>query len=105
MRGTSGPPDSVAVVLVGDRSTRTTWGASRKKGWTNLTSQRGIGNGMVRWSRNTGNLGVGTWVDTIVVTVPGAAGSPWRVVDSVVVMAPPNVGLRIPSDILKRCVR
>ncbi len=105
MRGSSGPSDSVAVVIVGDRSTRTSWGASRKKGWTNLLAARGMGNGMVRWARNTSNLGLGTWVDTIIVTVPGAAGSPWRVLDSVVVIAPPSTGLRIPSDILKRCVR
>ena len=105
VRGARAPSDSFAVVIVGDRSTHTNWTASKKKGWTTLASFRGTGDGLVRWTRSTPALAAGTYVDTITVAAPDAAGSPWQVLDSVIVTPTPTTGLRIPSEVLKRCIR
>ena len=68
---TAAPGDNAAVTLAGDNSTTTAWTAAKRKAWTTLTTASGTGSGTVAWSRSTTGLAVGTYVDTITVTVAG----------------------------------
>ena len=87
--GTSAPPSNVLVTLTGDNAGASSWSATKKKSWTTLTSGSGVGNGSLDWSRNSSGLVVGTYVDTLTVTAPGALNSPLTVFDTLKITAAP----------------
>lgn len=98
--GAAVPSDSALIAISGTGSETTSWTATARRAWTRLGSTSGNGSGVLRWQRSGTLPGPGTWVDTITVTVPGALGSPLRVLDSLIVTAPtpppgvrPNLGL------------
>ena len=75
--------DSTAVTLTGT----TDWTATHGGGsWLTVTNSTGTGSGVVRWSRDPTGLGIGTYVDTIVVTA-SAVGSPAFIIDSLKVQS------------------
>lgn len=88
--GSAAPLDSADVTLSGTGANATSWNATARRPWTHLLTASGQGTGRVRWSRNTNGLGVGTWVDTITVTASGVAGSPARIIDTLVITAAPT---------------
>ncbi len=88
-QGTTAPGDNAVVTLTGDNAATTPWSAVKAKSWTTLTTAAGTGSGVVAWSRNISGLAVGTYVDTITVSAPGANGSPTQVIDSIHVVAAP----------------
>jgi subtilisin family serine protease len=92
--GTAGPRDSALVHLTGAGATSAGWTASRRQGWTVLLAAAGTGTGWLRWGRDASALATGTYVDTLTVTVPGAVGSPIRIIDTLRVVSDP-----IPLDI------
>ena len=98
--GTPGPRDSVQLVLSGPGSAITQWTARNKTSWLVLDAASGAGSAWLRWSRNTAALSLGTYVDTIRISVPSAAGSQPLVVDSVRVIAP----VAILGDSLRKTV-
>jgi uncharacterized PurR-regulated membrane protein YhhQ (DUF165 family) len=85
--GSAPHADSAAVQINGPGSTGTGWSATHRSAatWVSLTTSAGTGSGMLRWTRDPSGLTVGTYVDTIVITVAGAVGSPAQLVDSLVV--------------------
>ncbi|HEX3928878.1 MAG TPA: hypothetical protein VHW65_12855 [Gemmatimonadales bacterium] len=89
-QGASAASATAAVTLTGDNASTTTWSATKRQNWTTLTTASGTASGNVAWSRNTTGLAVGTYVDTITVTAPGAAsGSPSTIYDTLRITAPP----------------
>jgi hypothetical protein len=89
-QGGVAPGDSAAVALTGTNAGSTTWTATRKHAWITLTVASGTGNGTVAWTRSAAGLTVGTYVDTITVTAPGAAtGSPAMIFDTLHITAVP----------------
>src|ERR1019366_8322809 len=87
--GAAAPTDNVAITLTGDGAAATTWYASGPRAWTALVNGGGSGSGTLSWHRNAAGLAVGTYIDTLVVTANGAAGSPVSVVDTLRVTQPP----------------
>ncbi len=88
--GSAAGSGDAAVSLSGDGSASKAWTASSRKSWTTLATSSGTGSGTVRWNRSTTGLTPGVYVDTITVTASGAAGSPSRVIDTLVITAPPE---------------
>jgi photosystem II stability/assembly factor-like uncharacterized protein len=81
--------DSAAVVLSGADAGMAGWTAAHGAGsWLTVSTPGGTGSGSVRWVRDPTGLAPGWYVDTITVSVPGAAGSPGLVIDSLVALAP-----------------
>jgi hypothetical protein len=89
VEGAAAPADSALIAISGTGSATASWTAAARRPWTGLGSTSGSGSGVLRWQRSGALPGPGTWVDTITVTIPGAAGSPLRVLDSLIVTAPP----------------
>ncbi|MCA9764183.1 MAG: hypothetical protein KC544_13765, partial [Gemmatimonadetes bacterium] len=87
--GSVGSPDSVRIHLSGTGASSATWSATRQRAWTTLATTSGTGSAWLRWSRDATSLPVGTWVDTITVSVAGATGSPVRVIDTLHVTSDP----------------
>ncbi|HEY8061517.1 MAG TPA: S8 family serine peptidase [Gemmatimonadales bacterium] len=88
IQGGSAPGDNAGVTLSGTGAGTTAWSASKKKSWTTLTTASGTGSGTLAWNRSATGLAVGTYVDTITVTAPGAAsGSPATIYDTLRVTA------------------
>ena len=83
--------DSVAVTPGGSNPAGASWVATHGGGtWLTLTTASGTGSGMVRWSRSpTALMSGSTFVDTITVTLHGAAGASVSLVDSVTVRSAP----------------
>lgn len=101
--GPAGPPvrvlvgstepvaDSVAVLFSGPRPD-TKWRATHAGGpWLELETSSGEGPGAVTWTVDPGGLGVGVYVDTIVVEAEKATGSPAVFVDAFEVQPPLGV--------------
>ena len=83
---TTAVPDSVAVTISGQGATLAAWSATHGGGsWVTLTDSSGTGAGVARWTRDPTGLALGTYVDTITVSVPAASGSPAQVIDSLLV--------------------
>jgi hypothetical protein len=81
--------DSAAVVLSGADAGMAGWTAAHGAGsWLTVSTPGGTGSGSVPWVRDPTGLAPGWYVDTITVSVPGAAGSPGLVIDSLVALAP-----------------
>ena len=78
-------PDSTRVVFTGTGAAGAGWSAAASRPWTELIEFNGVGDGLLRWVRRPAGLIAGTYVDTLVLTAPGAAGSPLRLVDTLVV--------------------
>ena len=94
--GATGPrADSAAVFLTGAGGSTASWTTahSARAAWLSLTTAHGTGSGRLRWTRNPAALAVGVYVDSLTVTVPGAAGSPALVVDSLVILAPTTLAI------------
>jgi hypothetical protein len=81
--------DSAEVRLTGDGAQTATWSATARLASTTLDTPSGVASGVLRWHRNSAGLAAGVYVDTLRVVVPGAAGSPFAIVDSLVVSAAP----------------
>ena len=79
--------DSVVVVISGSGASSARWTATHDSadGWLTFVTAAGTGSGAVRWVLNPIYLPPATYVDTLVITAGGAAGSPVRVVDSLTV--------------------
>ncbi len=83
--------DSVRVVFTGPRA-GTKWTAEFDGGpWATPGNASGAGDGAVTWTVDPGGLGVGTYVDTVVVEAEYASGSPAIVLDSFLVKPPLGV--------------
>src|SRR5690606_27801554 len=89
MQGADAGIDSAMVNVTGDGAASRWWSAGSRKSWNTLTRSSGQGSGMVRWSRSSAGLAPGVHVDTIIVTMAGANGSPTVVIDSLVITALP----------------
>jgi hypothetical protein len=92
VRGTRQRSESLYVQLLGSSGRTRLWTATAtttriafhaQDAFTNTGS--GTGSNVLRWSRATGDLAPGTYVDTITVHADGMAGSPARYVDTLVV--------------------
>lgn len=95
---TAGVTDSVPLALSGFGAGTASWTASHGAApWLLLTTPSGVGSATVRWVRDPSGLAIGTYVDTITVTVPGALGSPARIIDSLRVLAPLSASLNAAS--------
>ena len=80
--------DSALVTFVGSTGPQVQWSAVARRGtWLTLTTASGTGTGRVRWTRNSNQLPAGINVDTIVITAPGATGSPAFIIDTLIVRA------------------
>ena len=89
-QGSTAPGESATVTLTGTNAAATDWSATKKKAWTTLLTANGTGSGAATWSRNASGLTVGTYVDTITVSAPGAAsGSPAMIIDTLRITAAP----------------
>jgi hypothetical protein len=90
-------PDSALVIVRGEGGPSAHWTASHGSGsWLTLVTVGGSGSDVLRWVVNAEYLAPGTYVDTIRIAVPGATGSPARIVDSLTVRGAPAqlVGVR-----------
>ena len=96
---TTAHADSASVTLTGAVASTTAWGATNSKAWTILTTSAGVGSGLVRWTRSPAGRVAGTYVDTIVVTVEGATGSPARIIDTMTVRPPGAFAYFLPDTI------
>jgi hypothetical protein len=75
--------DSANVIVSGSGSGAANWSASSGGApWLSLTTSSGTGTGIVSWDIDPTGLPVGSYVDTITVTVPGAIDSPTLIVDT-----------------------
>jgi photosystem II stability/assembly factor-like uncharacterized protein len=98
--GTSTPhADSAAVAITGEGAPTSVWTATKTKAWTGFTTSGGTNSGTLRWTRNPAGLPTGTYVDTIIVTVAGATGSPALLIDTLVVKAPAAFAYFLPDTI------
>lgn len=88
--------DNIAVTNSGTGTL--SWSASSSKPWLTLGTTSGTGNGSIAVQINTAGLGGGTYHDDVVITAPGAAGSPARVGVTLTVFAP---GLAVSPDVVR----
>lgn len=85
--GDPAPGDSVSVVIHGDGAAEAGWNAVATRGWISFVSAAGTGSGTLRWLRSASGLAAGTYVDTIRVSLNGAAASA-QLIDTMVIAAP-----------------
>jgi hypothetical protein len=91
--GQVAPGDSATVSMAGPRADSTFWVAAKKSSWLVLVNINGKGSGQLAWLREASGLAVGTYVDTITVTVVGSATTTARIVDTLHVLPlPPPTG-------------
>jgi photosystem II stability/assembly factor-like uncharacterized protein len=94
--------DSATISLLGFTGPQTAWTAQARKGnWITLTRAAGTGSGRVLWNRNPAGLNLGTYVDTITITAGSATGSPWSLVDSLIIVPTLAVSAASRSDTLQ----
>ncbi len=91
-RGTRQPTESLYVQLLGPTGRTRYWSASATSTRVALHAfdaftpyGSGTGSGVLRWSRASGDLAPGTYIDTVTVHVDGISGSPARYIDTLVV--------------------
>ncbi|HKG94519.1 MAG TPA: hypothetical protein VKA84_21575 [Gemmatimonadaceae bacterium] len=89
--------DSVLVRPGGPGAATAAWSAAASASWITLTASSGAGPGVLRWSWSTAGLAPGLYVDTIRVTVAGAAGGPAPFVASLRVLPAPVASAGSPS--------
>jgi hypothetical protein len=81
--------DSADVNITGINPGAATWTATHGAGgWLSLVTANGTGSGTVRWTRDPSGLTVGTYIDTVTVTVAGADGSPAEIIDTLLIRPP-----------------
>jgi hypothetical protein len=86
-------PDTAVVTLTGEGSQTTLWEATHGgSAWLDILTPSRFGNGVLRWTRDPTGVPEGTFVDTISVSALGALGTPFSVVDTLIMISPP-VGL------------
>lgn len=87
---TTSHPDSALITLGGTGAGGLTWTATHRPAasWLSITNASGQGTGWLHWTRSAAGLAAGVRIDTIVVAVAGASGSPATILDSFVVVAP-----------------
>jgi hypothetical protein len=97
-RGTRQPTESLFVQLMGPTGRTRLWSASATSARVSLhaldaftATGSGTGSGVLRWSRASGDLAPGTYIDTITVHVDGLSGSPARYIDTLVVSQTRNI--------------
>ena len=86
----SGPAvaDSVRILLTGQGAGQARWTVTHGTApWVTLGDSAGTGDGIVRWTRDPGEVVAGVWLDTITVSVAGSPATA-AVVDSLVVTGP-----------------
>jgi len=93
-------PDSAQVTLQGTGASAATWSVthSGQATWVTLTSASGTGSGKLRWTRDPAGLSDGSYIDTLTVTAPGAAGSPATLFDTLEVTAQPLALAVVPAS-------
>ena len=74
------------------------WSASKSKPWLTLGATSGTGSGSVPVAINTAGLAGGVYHDNIVITAPGAVGSPVSVAVTLTIFAP---GLAVSPGIVR----
>ena len=78
--------DSVGVTFTGPRAELTEWTATRSgPGWAEIIRGSGTGGGAVTWAGDVSQLGVGIYVDTVLVSSDLAAESPAAFLDTLAV--------------------
>lgn len=80
--------DSVGVRFTGPRPDTKWWATHMGGGWLGLETASGAGPGAATWAVDPSGLGVGVYVDTIVVEAEYATGSPAMFVDTFEVQPP-----------------
>jgi hypothetical protein len=98
MQGSVAPGDNIAIGLTGDAAISTTWSITKRSTWATVTPVAGTGSGSATWTRSIAGMFSGTYVDTMTVTAPGAAGSPFMVLDTLII-TPPLVMQLAPASI------
>ena len=81
---------SAAIALTGTGADSVHWTASNRRAWVTVGTTAGVGSGPVTWTRSLTGLVAGTYVDTISVVAPAAAGSPARVIDTLLIGPKPD---------------
>jgi len=82
-------PDSAVVTTTGFGAEAATWSATTGgSSWLQLTTATGQGSGTLRWSRDPTGLSPGTYVETITVSLAGAA-TPAAIRDTLRILAIP----------------
>ena len=75
--------DSANVIVSGSGAGAANWSAtSGSASWLSLTTGAGTGTGVVSWEIDPTGVPIGTYIDTVTVTITGAIDSPTRIVDS-----------------------
>jgi len=75
--------DSAHVLVSGSGAGAANWSAtSGSASWLSLTTAAGTGTGVVSWEIDATGVPIGTYIDTITVTIAGAIDSPTRIIDS-----------------------
>ena len=87
IQGGSAPGDSANIMLAGANAGSTSWSATRTSSWASLTRSTGTGSGSVKWTRNSSGLAVGTYVDTLKISVTGVSGLATTIYDTLLVAA------------------
>jgi M6 family metalloprotease-like protein len=88
--GNKAKGDSALVTLSGFAASSTQWTATKSAAWLTLTSGTGGTAQRVRWARNQTGLAVGTYVDTIRLSIGGSAATA-SIVDTLRVIAVPGM--------------
>ncbi len=91
----SAPQDSATIVLTGADAATARWTAAHSAGWLALATTEGTGSGKLHWNRIIAGLAPGRFIDTITVTIPGAAGSPAFLIDTLTVTASTPLALAV----------
>jgi M6 family metalloprotease-like protein len=89
--GSKAKGDSALVTLAGFAAASSQWTATKSAAWLTLTSAAGATAQRVRWTRNQSGLAVGTYVDTIRLSVAGSPSAPMSIVDTLRVIAVPGM--------------
>lgn len=91
--------DSASIVVTGADASTLTWHVLPRGRRLVPLASSGTGSGMLRWIDQQSGLGAGMHVDTLVILADGALGSPLRLVDTLVVTAPPALAIGFDASV------
>jgi hypothetical protein len=79
--------DSITLTTFGSRGQRQPWALTHSAlgTWLTIQTDAGYGTSKVRWRRSGWARAVGTYVDTILLTLPGLGSSPLKIIDTLAV--------------------